>query len=117
MSILPLNQGGTGSDLSTTGGAKQFVKQTSAGSNLSVATISNTDVSGITSLASLNSLDTVTIFADRMPGADNSAKIANAIAAIAALLPPNSGGIVDARNLQTEASGGSQVIDPHSTRT
>ena len=111
MSILPLNQGGTGSDLSTTGGANQFVKQTSAGANLSVATISNTDVSGITSLASLNS------FADKMPGADNSAKIANAIAAIAALLPPNSGGIVDARNLQTEASGGSQVIDPHSTRT
>jgi hypothetical protein len=44
MSILPLNQGGTGSDLSGTGGAGQVVKQTSAGADLSVAAIAISDL-------------------------------------------------------------------------
>jgi hypothetical protein len=44
MSILPLNQGGTGSDLSGTGGAGQVVKQTSAGADLSVANIAISDL-------------------------------------------------------------------------
>jgi hypothetical protein len=44
MAILPLNQGGTGSDLSATGGASQPVKQTASGANLSVAAISTADI-------------------------------------------------------------------------
>jgi hypothetical protein len=48
MAILPLNQGGTGSDLSGTGGANEFVKQIAAGANLSVATITSTDVQNAT---------------------------------------------------------------------
>jgi hypothetical protein len=44
MSILPLNEGGTGSDLSGTGGAGQVVKQTSAGADLSVAAIATSDL-------------------------------------------------------------------------
>jgi hypothetical protein len=44
MSILPLNQGGTGSDLSATGGAGQVVKQTSSGADLSVAAIAIGDL-------------------------------------------------------------------------
>jgi hypothetical protein len=44
MSILPLNQGGTGADLSTTGGLGQVVKQSSSGANLSVAAIAAADL-------------------------------------------------------------------------
>lgn len=43
---LALAQGGTHADLSATGGVNQFLKQTGAGSNISVATISAADVSG-----------------------------------------------------------------------
>lgn len=41
---LSLNKGGSGADLSTTGGTNQFVKQSSAGGPLSVGTISDADV-------------------------------------------------------------------------
>jgi hypothetical protein len=44
MSILPLNQGGTGSDLSGTGGTGQVVKQTSSGADLTVAAIAAADL-------------------------------------------------------------------------
>jgi len=42
--ILGLPQGGTGSDLSATGGANQFVKQTSVGGALSVGAITDADI-------------------------------------------------------------------------
>ncbi len=41
---LGLSKGGSGADLSATGGASQFVKQSSAGGALSVGTISDADV-------------------------------------------------------------------------
>jgi hypothetical protein len=47
MAILPLNQGGTGSDLSTTGGSNQIVKQTASGANLSVAAITTADIASV----------------------------------------------------------------------
>jgi hypothetical protein len=47
MAITPLNMGGTGADLSATGGANEFVKQTAAGANFSVATLATADVAGV----------------------------------------------------------------------
>ena len=42
--LLALSRGGTGADLSATGGANQFVKQSSAGGALSVGAIADADV-------------------------------------------------------------------------
>lgn len=41
---IPLANGGTNADLSGTGGANQFLKQTSVGGNISVATITEGDL-------------------------------------------------------------------------
>ena len=43
-SVLALGRGGTGADLSATGGSNQFVKQSSAGGVLTVGTIGDADV-------------------------------------------------------------------------
>lgn len=64
--------------------------------------IGNSDLTGI------SVWDGVTIYADRIGGADNSAKIQAAIN-----LLPTDGGFVDARGLPNETSGGSVAnIDP-----
>lgn len=64
--------------------------------------IENSDLTGI------SVWDGVTIYADRIGGADSSAKIQTAIG-----LLPTAGGTVDARALVTETSGGgSATIDP-----
>lgn len=56
----------------------------------------------------IGELQGVVVFADQQTGADNSEKILNAIGAL-----PSVGGIVDARALPTETSGGgSKSIDP-----
>jgi hypothetical protein len=60
MSILPLNQGGTGSDLSGTGGANEFVKQTSSGANLSVAALTTADVAGVGIVKNPTAAQTIT---------------------------------------------------------
>ncbi len=50
---VPLSRGGTGTDLSATGGALQFLKQLTAGGAITVATISATDIAA--ALATLSS--------------------------------------------------------------
>src|ERR1700685_3112912 len=128
MSILPLNQGGTGSDLSGTGGANQFVKQTASGADLSVAAITTADISSVAVVKNPSAAQTVQnvlnlyaqqladgshgaiVYADQMLGADNSAKIQAAIG-----LLPAVGGNVDARALPNEPSvtgTGSTTINP-----
>lgn len=47
--ILPLANGGTGADLSATGGSNQILKQTSSGGPVSVATLSVGDIPTLTS--------------------------------------------------------------------
>jgi|HubBroStandDraft_6_1064221.scaffolds.fasta_scaffold366209_1 hypothetical protein len=47
MVITSLNQGGTGADLSGTGGANEFVKQTAAGANFSVEALTTADLAGV----------------------------------------------------------------------
>jgi hypothetical protein len=60
MAITPLNQGGTGADLSGTGGADQIVKQTAAGANFSVATLTTADVAGVGIVKNPTSAQTIT---------------------------------------------------------
>jgi hypothetical protein len=55
----------------------------------------------------INTCDSVTVFADRLTGADSSYKIQSAIDSL-----PATGGIVDARALPNESSGGLTKIDP-----
>src|ERR1700722_7142757 len=55
----------------------------------------------------INTCDSVTVFADRLTGADSSYKIQSAIDSL-----PATGGIVDARALPTESTGGLTNIDP-----
>src|ERR1700720_1372476 len=45
MAITPLNQGGTGSDLSATGGASQVLKQVGTGANVTVGQLAAGDLS------------------------------------------------------------------------
>jgi hypothetical protein len=52
-SILGLNKGGTGSDLSATGGTGQFLKQTTSGGNVSVGQISLSDLPSISATSVL----------------------------------------------------------------
>lgn len=47
--IVGLAQGGTGSDLSATGGAGQVLKQTAAGATVTVGALATTDISGLAS--------------------------------------------------------------------
>jgi len=47
--VVGVSQGGTGADLSGTGGASQVVKQTAAGANFSVGQLAYSDISGIVS--------------------------------------------------------------------
>jgi hypothetical protein len=82
MSILPLNQGGTGSDLSGTGGPNEFVKQNAVGADLSVAGIATADIA--TGLRGAYNVGSV-IFLDGV----QYTSIANAIAAL-----PASGGTI-----------------------
>lgn len=58
--ILPLVHGGSGSDLSGTGGAHQVVQQASGGANLTVGTIASTDLSDTANVALLGSNDAFT---------------------------------------------------------
>jgi hypothetical protein len=60
MAILPLNQGGTGSDLSGTGGANEFVKQTASGANLSVAAITTADIASAAVVQNPTAAQTIT---------------------------------------------------------
>lgn len=47
--IVPLVYGGTGADLSATGGASQVLKQVSSGATVTVGQLASTDISGIVS--------------------------------------------------------------------
>jgi len=49
VSTIPVLRGGSGADLSATGGANQVVQQTSAGGNFSVGQLSTSNISGLTS--------------------------------------------------------------------
>lgn len=51
--LVPLARGGTGADLSATGGANQFVRQSSAGGALSVSAIADADVPDTITLTNL----------------------------------------------------------------
>ena len=58
--VLPISRGGTGADLSLTGGAGKYLKQTTAGAALTVGSIASTDVIGALGYTPLNkSGDTV----------------------------------------------------------
>lgn len=47
-SIIPIAAGGTGADLSATGGASQVLKQSSVGANITVGTLAQADIAGLT---------------------------------------------------------------------
>ncbi len=44
VSVIPVNRGGTGANLSATGGTGQFLKQSSSGANITVAAVSAADI-------------------------------------------------------------------------
>jgi len=49
--VAQIGQGGTGADLSATGGTSQVLKQTSAGGNITVAQLAASDISGTTQIS------------------------------------------------------------------
>src|ERR1700730_7506601 len=94
MAITPLNQGGTGADLSATGGAHQVVKQSAAGANLTVGQLAASDLSDGTSGSGAVGLATgatvspknvsSVLYADQFAGSDIGAKINAAFTAAGA---------------------------------
>lgn len=49
VATIPVGEGGTGANLSATGGASQVLKQASAGAVVTVGTLASTDISGLAS--------------------------------------------------------------------
>lgn len=56
--LLALARGGTNADLSATGGSNQFLKQTSSGGAISVATVTNADLPDLGGFSSLAPIST-----------------------------------------------------------
>ncbi|VVB51239.1 Uncharacterised protein [uncultured archaeon] len=59
-SPLPLAQGGTQADLSTTGGTSQVLRQSTLGGTITVSQLASSDLSDASSLAYLNTIETWT---------------------------------------------------------